>query len=170
MAGKVKPIPEGYRTLTPTIVVNDTARAIDFYKKAFGATEVFRAEPIEGGPMAGKIAHAAIKIGDSMLMMSDEFPGGLSKAPQSLGGTAVGLWIYTEDVDKLFNRAVQAGATAKMPPTDMFWGDRFGSLIDPFGHVWSIATHKEDIAPDELERRAKIEIAKMTQQSRTGAP
>jgi PhnB protein len=165
MAGKVKPIPTNYHTLTPSIVVSDTARAIDFYKRAFGATEIFRSEPIEGGPMAGKIAHAAIKIGDSMMMISDEFPGGFCRAPQSLGGTAVNLWIYTEDVDKLFNRAVQAGATAKMPPTDMFWGDRFGSLTDPFGHSWSIATHKEDVAPDELERRAKIEMAKWAQKS-----
>jgi PhnB protein len=160
MAKKVKPIPEGYGTLTPYIVVNDAARAIDFYKRAFGATEVFRSKPANG-----KIAHAALKIGDSIFMLSDEFPFGNCKAPKTLGGTASSLWIYFADVDSAFKRAVEAGATANMQPMDMFWGDRFGQLTDPFGHVWALATHVEDVAPDELERRAEIEMAKMAQRT-----
>jgi PhnB protein len=162
MAKKVKPIPEGYGTLTPYIVVNDAARAIDFYKRAFGATEVFRSKPTNG-----KIAHAALKIGDSIFLLSDEFPFGKCKSPQTLGGTASSLWIYVEDVDSLFKRAVDAGAAANMPPTDMFWGDRFSQLTDPFGHMWALATHVEDVGPEELERRAEIEMAKMAQRTQT---
>lgn len=159
MAQKVKPIPKGYRSLTPYIVVNDASRAIDFYQKAFGATEVFRSKP-----MHGKIMHAALQFGDSMMMLSDEFPFGACKSPQTLGGTPSSLWIYSDDVDALFNRAVQAGATVKMPPMDMFWGDRFSQVADPFGHLWSLATHKEEVSPEELERRAETEMAKMAQQ------
>lgn len=154
----VKPIPENYRSLTPYLCVNDATRAMDFYKRALGATEISRHPTPDG-----KIAHAEMKIGDSVFMLSDEMPGAACKSPQSLGGTPVSVWIYTEDVDSIFNRAVQAGATVKMPLADMFWGDRFGAIQDPFGHSWSLATHKEDVAPDELQRRAQREMAKMAQ-------
>ncbi len=167
MAQKVKPIPEGFGALTPYIVVSDAARALDFYKQAFGAVEMGRhAMP------GGKIAHADIKIGESRLMLSDEFPFGFCRTPEALGGTTNALWIYTEDVDSLFNRAVQAGATVKSQVQDMFWGDRTGHLEDPFGHMWVLATHKEDVSPEEMKRRGDIEMAKMAkgaQQSSQGA-
>jgi PhnB protein len=156
----VKAIPEGYRTLTPYLCVHDATRALDFYKRALGATEIMRHPTPDG-----KIAHAELKIGDSMFMLSDEMPGGACQSPQSLGGTPIGIWIYTEDVDSLFNRAVQAGATVKMPLADMFWGDRWGQLVDPFGHSWSLATHTEDVAPAEMQRRAQAEMAKMAQRA-----
>jgi PhnB protein len=155
----VKAIPAGYHALTPALCVNEGARAIDFYKKALGATELHRMEA-----PGGKIMHAELKVGDSPFMLSDEFPGAATKSPKSIGGTSVNLYVYTEDCDALFKRAVEAGATAKMPPTDMFWGDRFGQFIDPFGHSWSVATHKEDVAPDEIKRRGEIEMKKMAQQ------
>ncbi len=152
-----KPIPEGFNTVTPMLVLSDAARAIDFYKRAFGAQEIMRS--VHGG----KVAHAEIKIGNSHIMLHDEWPGAPSRSPQSLGGTTAGLWLYVEDVDRLFSQAVQAGAKAAMPVSNQFWGDRFGSVIDPFGHVWSMATHVEDVAPAELERRAKEAMAKMSQ-------
>jgi PhnB protein len=152
---KPKPIPDGYHTLTPSLVVRDGARAIDFYKRAFGATERFRMPTPDG-----RIAHAELKIGDSMLMLTDEFPGANSRAPESVGGTTVNLFVYTEDVDSLFNRAVEAGAKAEMPVTNMFWGDRFGKLMDPFGHSWMVATHVEDVS-----KRAQAEMAKMSQRT-----
>lgn len=152
-----KPIPEGYTTVTPVLVLNDAARAIDFYKRAFGAKELMRSTH------GGKVAHAELQIGNSRLMLQDEWPGAPTRSPQSLGGTAVGLWLYVEDVDKLFNQAVQAGAKVNMPVTNQFWGDRFANVTDPFGHMWSLATHVEDVAPDELERRAKEAMAKMAQ-------
>mgnify|MGYP001426172613 CR=1 FL=1 len=147
MAGKVKAIPPGYHSVTPYLVVNDASRAIDFYKQAFGATETSRME----GP-GGKIGHAELKIGDSMLMLSDEMPGGNSRSPQSLGGSPVSMFMYTDNVDSVFNQAVKAGAKADMAPQDMFWGDRFGKLTDPFGHLWALATHIEDVAPAEMEK------------------
>jgi len=162
MAQKVKPIPEGYHTLTASIVVSDAARAIDFYKRAFGAVEVGRfASP------DGKIAHAEMKIGDSKLMLSDEFSFGPSRAPESLGGTTATYYLYTEDVDSLFNRAVEAGATVKFPLKDQFWGDRTGHLADPFGHIWALATHKEDVSPEEMMRRGAIEMAKMAERAKS---
>jgi PhnB protein len=157
---KPKPIPDGYHTLTPSLVVRDAGRAIDYYKRAFGATETFRMPTPDG-----RVAHAELKIGDSMVMLSDEFPGASCRAPQSIGGTSVNLFVYTEDVDAMFNRAVQAGGTVTMPVADMFWGDRFGQLTDPFGHSWSIATHKEDVSMEEMRKRGEIEMAKMAQRT-----
>jgi len=159
-----KPIPDGYRTVTPYLVVSSAAAAIDFYKRAFGAKEIARMD----GPQ-GKIAHAEIKIGDSMIMLSDEMPGSDAKAPQSIGGTAVSIFLYLDNVDKTFKDAVSAGAKTIMPPTDMFWGDRFGKLTDPYGHSWALATHKEDVAPAEMSRRMKEEMPKMAQQQTSKA-
>ncbi len=146
----VKPIPDGYHTATPYLITQDAARAIDFYKRAFGATELMRFP----GP-DGKIGHAEIKIGDSPIMLADEFPGMGFRCPQALGGTPVSLLLYVEDVDARFNQAVQAGATVLRPLQDQFYGDRSGTVADPFGHVWTLATHKEDLAMDELRRRSE---------------
>jgi len=145
----VRPIPEGYHTVTPSLTIRDASRAIDFYKRAFGAQELMRMP----GP-GGKIMHAEIRIGDSVLMLTDEFPEMGGKSPQALGGSPVYLFLYVENVDTVFKRAVDAGAQVKMPVADMFWGDRFGRLADPFGHEWGIATHKEDLTPEEIARRA----------------
>src|SRR5215467_4962027 len=146
----VNPIPKGYHAVTPYLIIDGAANAIEFYKKAFGATELFRF-PAPGG----KIGHAEIKIGDSPVMVADEYPGMGYKGPQSLGGSPRTLMIYVEDVDNVFNRAVNAGATVKEAVQDKFYGDRSGTLTDPFGHVWHISTHKEDVSMEELERRAK---------------
>lgn len=146
----VKPIPEGYHSVTPYLIINGASEAIEFYKKAFGATELFRF-PAPGG----KIGHAEIKIGDSPIMLADEYPDMGYKGPQSLGGSPITLMIYVEDVDNVFNRAVGAGATVKEAVQDKFYGDRSGSVIDPFGHIWHVATHKEDVSMEEMERRAK---------------
>lgn len=162
MAQKVQPIPAGYNSLTVSIVVSDSARAIDFYKRAFGAVEVGRFPTPDG-----KIAHAEVKIGNSRLMLSDEFPFYFCRTPESLGGTTTTLWIYTEDVDSLFNRAVQAGATVKYPLQDQFWGDRTGHVADPFGHVWALATHMEDVSPAEMKRRGDIEMARMANRTQS---
>lgn len=162
MPTKVKPIPDGYRTVTPYLVVNDGKAAIDFYRRAFGAKEVVKMD----GP-GGKIAHAELKIGDSMIMLSDEMPGTGTRAPLSLGGTTAGVFVYLEDVDSIFQQAVTAGAKVDTPLADMFWGDRYGKLTDPFGHSWSLATHKEDVAPEEMARRTREATAKMAQQTRT---
>ena len=149
MASKVKPIQEGYHAVTPYLIVNGGAKAIDFYKKAFGATELFRlAQP------DGKIGHAEIKIGDSPIMLADEAPQMGAKSPQSFGGSPVGIHLYVEDVDKVFNQAIAAGAKVERPVEDKFYGDRAGGIIDPFGHRWYISTHKEDVPPEELEKRA----------------
>jgi len=160
----VKPIPTGYHTATPYLVVNNAAGAIDFYTRAFGAKEVVRMN----GPQ-GKIAHAEIKIGDSMIMLGDEMPGAGVHSPQSLGGTTSSVFLYVENVDSLYNQATSAGGKAVMPPTDMFWGDRFGKLKDPFGHEWALATHKEDVAPEEMSRRMKAEMARMAGQQTSKA-
>lgn len=149
MSSKARAIPEGYHTVTPYLVIKDADKAIDFYKRAFGATEVVRM----AGP-GGKVMHAEIKIGDSYVMLSEEFLEMGNPSPQTLKGSAVSLHVYVEDVDAAFDRAVQAGAKATMPPQDMFWGDRFGKLVDPFGHLWSLATHTEDVAPEEMKRRS----------------
>jgi PhnB protein len=164
MPTKAKPIPEGYHSATPYLTVNDAARAIDFYKRAFNAQEIMR---MDGPP--GKIAHAELQIGDSKLMLSDEMPGGSCRSPQSVGGTTAGVFLYVQDVDSIFKQAVSAGAKAEMPPADMFWGDRFGKLVDPFGHSWSLATHIEDVAPAEMAKRGKEAMAKMSQQTKGGA-
>jgi PhnB protein len=164
MAAKVKPVPQGYRTVTPYLTVNDAARAIDFYKRAFNAQEVMRM-----GTPNGKIAHAEIKIGDSLIMLGDEMPQGTVKAPQSVGGTTAGIFLYVENVDESFNQAVSAGAQPEAKPSDMFWGDRFGTVRDPFGHHWSMATHIEDVAPADMKQRMQEAMAKMGQQSQGGA-
>jgi PhnB protein len=164
MAGKVNAIPSGYHTLTPYLVVNDASRAIEFYKQVFGAKETVRM----GGP-GGKVGHAELKIGDSMLMLSDEMPGSGNRSPQSLGGSPVSVFMYVENVDSVFDQAVKAGAKADKPPEDMFWGDRFGHLTDPFGHLWAIATHIEDVAPEEMRKRAQAAMAQMAQGAGQGA-
>jgi PhnB protein len=145
---KVQPIPKGYHIITPSIVVRGAAEAIEFYKKAFGAKELGRM----AGP-DGKIMHAEIRIGDSIVMLSDEIPGMGSSAPQTVGGTSSSLMIYTRDVDALFAQAVAAGAKAVMPVGDQFWGDRYGVVSDPFGHRWQLATRKENLTPKEMARR-----------------
>jgi PhnB protein len=157
----VKPIPEGYHTVTPYLAVNDGAKAIEFYKRAFGAEERHRME----GPQ-GKIAHAELKIGDSIIMLADEMPGSGCRTPQSLGGTSVNIFLYVNDVDSVYNQAVRAGAKAEMPLADQFWGDRYGKVTDPFGHSWSLATHKEDVAPAEMQKRAQEAMAKMAPQAK----
>ncbi|PYU93668.1 MAG: glyoxalase [Acidobacteria bacterium] len=149
MSSKVKPIPQGYHTATPYLIVNDGAKAIEFYKKAFGATELFRM----AGP-DGKIGHAEIKIGDSPIMLADEVPAMGHRSPQSLGGSPVSILLYVEDVDAVFNQAVAAGAKVARPVADQFYGDRTGGVTDPFGHAWYIATHKEDVSSEELQKRA----------------
>jgi PhnB protein len=144
----VKPIPDGYYTVTPYLSIKGAASALEFYKKAFGATELFRMD------WNGKLGHAEMQIGNSRVMMADEFPEMGVRGPQTLGGSAVGLCLYVEDCDALFHRAVSAGATVVRPLQDQFYGDRSGTVADPFGHVWTIATHKEDVPPQEMERRA----------------
>jgi PhnB protein len=146
----VKPIPDGYHTVTPYLIVKDAARAIDYYKEALGAAEIMRF----AGP-GGKVGHAEIKIGDSTVMLADEFPEMGFRSPQSLGGSPVGICLYVEDVDTRFHQAVAAGATVMRPLADQFYGDRSGTLTDPFGHVWTIATHKEDLTPEEIHRRSE---------------
>lgn len=143
----VSPIPEGYSSVTPYLTLDDANAAIEFYKNAFGATELFRM------PMGDRIAHAEIKIGNSHVMLSDEWPDMDMLGPKSRGGTTASLMIYLDGVDAAFDRAIAAGATAERPPEDQFWGDRMGTLVDPFGHRWSIATHVEDVAPEEMARR-----------------
>jgi PhnB protein len=135
--------------LTPHLVVKGASKAIDFYKKAFGAEEIRRMH----GPDGKSIMHAELKIGNSRLMLVDEFPEMNAHAPESIGGTPVTIHMYVEDADAVFTRAVNAGAQARMPLADMFWGDRYGVLADPFGHLWSIATHKEDLTPEEIGER-----------------
>ena len=154
MPAKVNPIPEGYRTVTPYLIIRDAARAIEFYVKAFGAKEVMRM-PLPDG----KLAHAEIQIGDSMIMMADENPEWGARSPQALNGTPVGVFLYVPDVDATFQRAVDAGATPTMPPSDMFWGDRYGKLKDPFGHEWSVGTHVEDVPPEEMGKRQEAYFA-----------
>lgn len=152
----VKPIPEHYHTLTPYMTVRDAARAIEFYKKAFGATE----RGVMKGP-DGKVMHAELMIGDSILMLGDEFPEYGAVSPQSTGGSSMGLHIYVKDVDAAFDRAVKAGAQVEMPVSEQFWGDRYGKLKDPFGHKWSIATHTKDLSADEMKRNMEEAMAQM---------
>jgi len=146
----VKPIPEGYHSVTPYLIIRGAAEAIEFYKKAFGAVELFRFPSPDG-----KVGHAEIKIGDSPIMLADEYPPMGYKGPQSIGGSPVSLMIYVEDVDTIYNQAVTAGAAVKEALQDKFYGDRTGTLVDPFGHVWHISTHKEDVSMEEMVRRAK---------------
>ena len=144
----VKPIPEGYHSVTPYLIINGAGDAIDFYKKAFGATELFRMPAPEG-----KIGHAEIKIGDSPIMLADESLEMGYKSATTLSGSPVSLMIYVEDVDKVYNQAIAAGGTEVKGVQDQFYGDRSGTLKDPYGHVWHIATHKEDVTPEEMDKR-----------------
>jgi len=150
MAKQAKAIPEGFHSVTPHLIIKGASEAIEFYKKAFGAEEIARMP----GP-GGSIMHAEIIIGDSHIMLNDEFPSFGKLAPKSIGGTPVTLHLYVNDVDGMFDRAVKAGAKVTMPIADMFWGDRYGQIEDPFGHQWSLATHKEDVTPEECSKRAK---------------
>ena len=160
MAKATQAIPPGFHSVTPSLTVRDAAAAIEFYKKALGAEELMRM------PMPnGKIGHAEIKVGDSIIFLNDEFPEMGNKSPQTLGGNSSALYLYVEDVDKAFKRATDAGATTKMPVSDMFWGDRYGQVVDPFGHVWGLSTHVEDVEPEEIERRSKEWAKQMAQQA-----
>lgn len=143
-----KPIPDGYHTVTPYLVVKGAARALDFYKKAFNATELYRMD----GP-GGTVGHAEFQVGNSRIMISDEFPQMGAKSPETLGGSPAGFCIYVENVDALFKQAVAAGGKEERPVKDQFYGDRSGTLRDPFGHQWTIATHIEDVPPAEMKRR-----------------
>lgn len=146
----VKPIPEGYHSVTPYLIVKGAADALAFYKKAFGATELMRM----AGPH-GRVMHAEIRVGDSPIMLADEFPERGIKGPLSLGGSAVGILLYVEDVDTLFKQAVAAGGKVVQPVTDQFYGDRSGTLTDPFGHNWTVATHTREVSPDEMRKAAE---------------
>jgi PhnB protein len=150
----VKPVPEGYSTLTPYLTVDDAAGAIEYYKSAFGAEERVRMDTRDG-----RIGHAELAIGDSIVMLSDAFPQSSTRPPKELGGTTASVFVYVEDVDGVVQRAIDAGATVKMEVEDQFWGDRFGTIEDPYGHIWSIATHVEDVPPEEMEERAKAAMA-----------
>jgi PhnB protein len=156
MADKPKAVLEGSHTITAHLVIRNAAEAIEFYKKAFGA----QVQGVHHMP-DGKVMHASLKIGDSQLMLADEFPEMGAKSPEALGGSPVVLNIYVEDVDSLFNQAVAAGAKVTMPLANQFWGDRYGQIVDPFGHRWALGSHVEDVAPDEMERRFKAMQADM---------
>jgi len=150
MTKSVKPIPEGYHSVTPYLAVHDAARALEFYQRVFGGEEIMRMNNPQG-----RVSHAEIKIGDSILMLAEETPNSGLRSPQSLHGSTVSLFVYLEDVDSVFNKAVAAGAQEVQRPADMFWGDRYGRLTDPFGHSWSLATHIEDVSPEEMGKRAQ---------------
>lgn len=148
---KVNPIPPGFHTMTPSLAVHDAKAAIEFYKKAFGAELRF----FMPGPGGQGVAHAELKIGDSILFLNDEFPGECSaKSPKTLGGTTQGVTLYVEDCDALHRQAVAAGARSNMEPADMFWGDRMSQVVDPFGHIWGISTHKEDLTEQQIAERS----------------
>ena len=146
----VSPIPEGYHSVTPYLILKNAAAAIEFYKKALGAVELYRM-----GAPGGKIGHAEIKIGDSHVMLADEYPDMGYKGPESLGGTSVTLMVYVDDVDKIYPRAIAAGGKEMRPLQDQFYGDRSGTLSDPFGHVWTISSHVEDVSEEEMAKRAE---------------
>ena len=149
MSNKPKSIPDGYHNVTPYLIVNDAAAAIEFYKKAFGATELMRMPKPNG-----KIGHAEIRIGDSPIMLADEAPEMGARSPRTFGGSPVSIFLYVDDVDTTFARAVNGGARVQRPLADQFYGDRTGGVEDPFGHVWYIATHVEDVSPEEMKKRA----------------
>jgi PhnB protein len=144
--------PKGYHAVTPYLIVKGAARAIDYYKKAFGATERMRMD------MGDKIGHAELDIGDSVIMLADEFPDMGIRGPETLGGSPVSILIYVPDVDATFKQAIAAGAKEDRPVEDKFYGDRMGCIIDPFGHRWTLGTHKEDVSQEEMERRAKAQF------------
>jgi PhnB protein len=157
MAANVRPIPEGYHSITPYLIVKDCAKAIEFYRKSFGAEARFRMDTPDG-----RIGHAELKIGDSVLMLADEFPEMKSLSPQSIGGSPVSIFLYVDDVDTVFNRAVSSGSRILSPVKDQFWGDRHGRVEDPYGHVWEISTHKKDLSADELKKAADAEFKEMS--------
>ena len=144
----VKPVPDGYHTVTPYLIVSGAAQAIDFYTRAFGATELMRMPDAKG-----RIGHAEIRIGDSVIMLADEHPEMGYRGPRALGGTSVSILLYVPDVDAMFERAIKAGGKSQRPVADQFYGDRMGTLEDPFGHVWTIGTHVEDVSDEEIKRR-----------------
>jgi PhnB protein len=148
MSNTPRSIPEGYHSVTAHLVVRNAAAAVEFYKKALGATELARVND-----PGGKIMHTELKIGDSRVMMADEYPEMCARSPQSLGGSPVSMYLYVEDADRVFNQAVAAGAKVVRPVQDQFYGDRSGAIEDPFGHSWQIATHKEDVPPEEMRKR-----------------
>jgi uncharacterized glyoxalase superfamily protein PhnB len=147
---KVKPVPEGFHTLTPHLVCKGAGEAFEFYKKAFGATGIM----CMPGPDGKGVMHAEMRIGDSVLFLADEYPQAGCSAPPTIGGTAVVLHLYMDNVDAAFDRAVSAGCKVRMPPMNMFWGDRYAKVTDPFGHEWSLAQHIEDVPPEEMGKRA----------------
>lgn len=151
MASKNQAVPDGYNTITAQLAIDGAAEAIEFYKKAFGAVELMRIP----GPDGRGVMHAEMKIGDSIVFLSDEFPQANYRSPHSLGGRTGSLYLYVDDVDAAYRRAIEAGAKASMPVTDMFWGDRFGSVMDPFGHSWGLATRKENVSAEEMVARSR---------------
>jgi PhnB protein len=163
MTSAVRAVPEGFHTITASLTCKDAGRAIDFYKAALGAVERFRM----AGP-DGRVNHAELQIGDSIIFVSDEFPG-MSAAPAQDSVPSSYLYLYVEDADAVFNRAVEAGCKEAMPLTDMFWGDRFGKVTDPFGHHWGISTHVEDVSPQEMDRRAAAWMAEMSSKQKASA-
>jgi len=155
---KVSAIPKGYHSATPYLTLNDATAALDFYARAFGARELMR---LPAGD--GRVGHAEIRIGDSVIMLGDEMPGSDTRSPRALGGTTASVMLYVPNVDAMIERARQAGATVTMPAADMFWGDRFGTVQDPFGHKWALATHKQDLTPKQVADRARVAMAQMGQ-------
>ncbi len=153
----VKPIPDGYHSVTPYLIVDDAKGALDFYRRAFGAEEKFRM------PMGDRIGHAEIKIGDSHVMLADEFPDMGHLGPKSRGGPTASLMVYVPDVDAAFRKAIEAGAKQQRPVEDQFWGDRMGTLTDPFGHQWTLATHIKEVPPEEMQQRMEEFAAKPKQ-------
>ena len=149
MASEVKPIPEGYHSITPYLIVKDGVRAIEFYERAFGARELFRMMRPDG-----RVGHAELEIGDSRVMLADEHPEMGYVGPRTIGGTPVSLHLYVDDVDRRFRQAIDAGGVEKRPVEDQFYGDRSGTFEDPYGHLWHLATHKEDLSPEEISKRA----------------
>lgn len=145
-----KPIPNGFHSITPSIVVSNSKEAIEFYKKAFDAKEIYQFTTPDG-----KTMHAMIQIGDSIIMMGDEFPQMGMRSPTTVGGTSTTIHLYVEDADKVYNQAIKAGATPTMPLMDAFWGDRYGMIVDPFGHSWGIATHQKDVSPEDMRKAAE---------------
>ena len=158
MTAAVNKIPKGYHTVTPALTVRNAAEAIEFYQKALGAEELVRMSSPDG-----QISHAELKIGDSIIFLAEEIPNMGNKSPQTLGGSSGSLFLYVEDADKFFQRAVNAGAKPTMPPTDMFWGDRYGAFVDPYGQSWGVATHVEDLSAEETRERAQEFYAQMAQ-------
>ena len=159
-----QPCPKGFHTVTPSLTVRNAAQAIEYYKKALGAEEIMRMASPDG-----KISHAELKIGDSIIFLNDENPAWGGKSPQTLGGTPSGIYLYVEDVDKSFQRALDAGGETKMPVADMFWGDRMGSFVDPYGHAWTIATHTQDLTEQEIKEGEKKFQAQMAEAQRKTA-